>query len=332
MVIYYNFNVFNNSAATDILKFKADITNPILPINEKPNEYDISIIRFSVPNYYTPIFDFIDNYYYMSIEYNSTYVTLPIVYIQHNQDITSRNVYEIQALIQMINETVSQLFIQLSNIVQLPTSEVPYFAYNEETKLISLFANSYYINNPTPQTLPINIHCDRHVWSILQGFPSYYDGSQQAATRYKLWVMDLKNNFNTTTNLYKMTQQGSTFENICSFNGIVFTTNLCIRNEFSGMKKVITGTNPESYNIGLPILQDYIPADISVDTFHNNVVYNAITPYRQSEIIGESMIYNMEIIPYYQTKDGILHEIILGSGQSGNIKMMFTKKNKNKYA
>jgi hypothetical protein len=271
----------------------------------------------------------------MSIEYNGVLVSTPVVFYQLRTNADSRTIFEIQDLTIMLNNTINTLFGLINLQITLPTTDQPYFSYNEVTKLFSFTALKSAFSNTLPT--PINIYLNNPLFAMLQGFPIYSD----AIKGFKLLITDLKNNSLPTNLYYTMTQQASSFERISDFVGLVLTSNMMTKNEYSGLQ-LMGGTNPTTaqssegaqniYNIGLPILQDYVPQDLNIDTFHNNIVYSAITPYRQVELLGDAPFYSISINVYVQNTLGTLRQIYIPPNGSASIKMMFTKKVSNKYA
>lgn len=309
MPIYYNL-VLNNTTNSSIpLRFDQQLNIPFI---QKPSDWDVSIIRFVLPNFENPIFTFIDGNYDISMSYNGHTVTQQIVYIPETTDTTYRGIFEIQHMILMLNSQIASLYTALNGIVTLPTTDMPFFEYNEGTGLISYVANKSYFASDL--SLPIVISVSQTTFKFLQGLPVY---SHQ--TYYDLLVRDTGNN-ELTTGYYTMTQQSPSFANYSDFNSVVLTTNLPIQNEFLGSATT------------LPIIQDYCPADLNITTYHNPIVYNAVVPYRQVSLVSDQSFYSIRFDCFISNTAGNLTPMTLPPNSSANIKLMFTKKAHNQYA
>jgi len=324
MPLFYTLQVNNNSGTFSRLTFTANLN---IPLMGNPAEYDVSVIRFKLPNYSTPLFTFVDGRYVMYLSYNGTTVSAPVIYIPQNSIVGTRVVFQMQGYIQMLNTTINTLYGLMNAIVTLPTAEQPYFAYNEVTKLITFTANT----NDYGETLatPIALYCNEALFQQL-GFPTYWSPT----ANFRIRVFDTKNN-TVSTNYYVMSQQQPTLDLISDFTGIILTTNLPIKNEFSGIGEVNTGVSTGSignFNVATPILQDFVPQDLTMDTYSNSLVYNAITPYRQAELVSNSPFYSIVITAYSVNVAGTSTQLNLPPYGSANIKLMFTKKSENKFA
>ena len=94
---------------------------------------------------------------------------------------------------------------------------------------------------------------------------------------------------NTVGNICTMTQQAPSFPLMCSFGSLVLTSNLPVVNEYVGQ------------STRFPIIQDYVPNDLDISTFYDNIVYNAIFPYRTTDLISETPFYSVELNAYIRT-------------------------------
>lgn len=312
MPVYYNL-VLNNTTNSSIpLRFDQQLNIPFI---QKPSEWDVSIIRFVLPNLNTRLFTFVDGDYEMSMYYNGHNIVQPIVYIPHSSDTTFRGVWDIQHMIDMMNATIGTLYTALNAVVTLPTNDMPYFTYDNVTQLISMTANKTYFASNIP--LPIIIGINQKMLNFLEGMQFAF--SIPNGTFYEIIVADYNNN-EITTGYYTMTQQAPTFAIYSDFNSVVLTTNLPIQNEFLGSATT------------LPIIQDYCPADLNITTYHNPIVYNSVVPYRQVSMISDQAFYSIRFDCFISNTAGLLTPMTLPPNSSANIKLMFTKKAHNQYA
>ena len=303
---FYNLSVKNTTTSEIPVRFNASLNIPFI---QKPSDWTASVVRFVVPNFSTPIFTFQDATYYFTLNYYNKSVTLPIVFESRNlADATDRKVYEIQHLIDMMNTTLVSCWTALNALGALPTTDKPYFIYNVETSLISLIANlTYYVSTIAH---PINIYCNNTCFKFLQGLPVTYTGA--STYEYQLLV---RNAFNNTynTNYFQMQQNSSSFSSTTDFDRVVITTDLPIQAEYIGS------------SVSLPIIQDFCPNEITSQNFHENIVYNAIFPYRTAKMTSDVAFYSINFNFYWADVNGTLTEMLLPVKSSANIKVMFTR-------
>ncbi len=215
-----------------------------------------------------------------------------------------------------ITTVVTPVAGDTTGTINVSSIDLPYFTYNTTTQLISLTANkNYYLNS---LTTPIYIGINESLQKLLQGLLFTVTNPINPPNTY-WFVINNKNN-NITGNYVFITQEALYFSNWIDFDSIVITTTMPIANEYQGS------------NIALPILSDFSPSDITINNFHNPIVYNPATPYRQYPLITESPFYDIKCYCYISSISGELRPIEVGPGQSANIKLMFTPKKTNKYA
>jgi hypothetical protein len=280
-----------------------------IPVVSNPCDYDACVIRFKVPNFETPLFTFKENYYKMYMSYNGTSVNK---YVTCEERFTppTKQVYEYQQIVQMLNATVTSLFGTLGALVTLPTANIPYFTYSETTTLFSFVSHKDYYMTDLATPIVISVNYPLFMW--IAGLPC------SQSPNINILVLDAKNNV--SGNYVTMTQQCNTLDLISDFASIVLTSNLPCSNEYVGDFA------------RLPILQDYTPSDLDISTFYNSIVYNAVTPYRQVRLNGNAQIYDITIDAYIVDVNGTLTRCLLPPLQTANIKLMLTEHNRNKYA
>lgn len=302
--LYYNLNASNLGEQSIPLRLEEHLNIPFL---DNPSQWNVSVIRFVLPNYETPMFTFVDGSFKITLAYKTYSVTSNVIYENRLPAGYPQYVYEVQHFIDMLNTTINTAFAALNVLITLPTAEAPYFIYNPVTKLVSFVAHkSYYDDSLTD---PIYTYMNTSLFKMLQGLPIIK--TTDANKTFRIIVQDAHNN-TYNTNYWEMVQQGNTFESMVDFSSIVLTTSMPIQNEYIG-----TDTS-------FPILTDFCPSDLKIDTFHNNIVYNAVFPYRQTVMNSTCPLYNININCYWSEPSGKLNEILLSPNESANIKLMFT--------
>jgi len=325
--LYYTIQTNNTGVTSTNLSLDITLNQPIL---HKASEWDVSVIRFVVPNYNTPIFTFQDNTYQMKLSYNGVSTTLYVPYIQFNVSTTFRGVYEIQDFIAMLNNALKLIVTQLNGLISLPvgaTTTIPYFSYSETTTLLSFTADKTLYASDGTVALPITLSYNGALFQKIHGLQVYVD------VNYINQLVQNNENGNTSGNNYIMTSQQPLFQQLTDFASIVFTSNLPTQNEYIGYNTntaQITGS--QTQQIALPVLSDYSPTGFTISNFHEPIVYNAVVPYRQTQLRGNNTINNIHINAFIVNNAGTFIPVQLPPSGNANIKLMFTKKATNKYA
>lgn len=165
--IYYNISIFPNTnfnhPESFVAKFTESRSDPIL---DRPEDYHLSIVRFSIPGESIPIFVYPttpilngqgkptgqyqvnNNVYSVTLSYFNGVTTLYyqefLAYVSNFTYLASTNlrfyyVYSYQQFIDMINTAFSNAFISLKTAnPSVKSTRAPYLLFNPVTKLISL--------------------------------------------------------------------------------------------------------------------------------------------------------------------------------------------------
>jgi hypothetical protein len=189
---YFNLYYVNNTTSTQPLILEQALNIPFL-IN--PAEYDVSIVRFSIPTQKLPLFTLptatspVDTRYQLTMKYginSSTNAVIP----DYSLMSASNNVWEIQIFIILLNNALKECYRSLNDMATLPHTElslhtVTYavatstftclthsYMKNElvyiKTSLGSLLAgNMYYVVNNTATTFQLT--------SAFNGVPTTFD-------------------------------------------------------------------------------------------------------------------------------------------------------------
>lgn len=317
MPLYYNLFQVNETDDVKPCILSSNIETPFL-LN--PSDYKVSIIRFSIPNYNTKLLEFPQPpiYYKITMTYQTFSYTADVAFIIQNDNYTEQYIYEIQALIQMINAGFAEAWNGLNALVTLPTTELPYIYYTETTQLISYVANKNYYATDGTLSYPINVSINIPLLTVLQGLQIH--GLATSPLTYQILLYDTHNNNLPDSDHYTMTQQAPTFGTYCDFANVFFTTTLPIKSEYSGS------------NTANPIIQDFQPNELKISDFRNSINYSAVgAPYRQVDLLSNIPVRNIMFYAYYTDSKGKTQQIYVQPNAAASMKLMFTLKSECKY-
>lgn len=323
LTIRYN----NTGVATVPLTFETNLPRPLF--DDAPTNWDVSVIRFRIPNFYTPLFTFINGTFTMTIKYKTVLITLPMIYTQWGT-LSAQSVYYVQHFILMLNNLIASLCVALTatGAITVVSANYPYFIYNEQSELITYVSNKTYFATDGTVTDPILLYTNISLSQIIDGIPL-------AITSYgdQLLCFNTNNIIYSyiASGFYQMTSQNSIAEHIVTFTRLILSTNLPTQNEY-----ISSSTGPDSVTAisqaGYPVLTDFVPDEITTHNFNNYITYNAITPYKQIALQSGLTIDNIKIYVYVENIDGSFNSVYVPPSASADIKLMFTPKNVNKFA
>jgi len=311
---YINLQLTNETSDSIPMRFEV---NSNIPIIDDPSKYELSVIRFNLNNCDTPLFIFKDNYYKVSLTWKTNSVTTSVVYEDRGLDETEQSVYEIQHFVDMINTAFQTCFTALNALATLPTTNAPMVLYDTNTHLMALIAEKAYYGLVV--TDPIYVDINYGLFKMIKGFPVISTGTNDKEYRFVIHDQH-DNSYGNSSNFWKLTQQASSFELMSDFSKLVMTTSLPIVYEYT------CETRSANKDVSLPILTDFVPSDLSINTFSNKIVYNAVTDYRRTELRGNSPVYNLSIVCYWSDGLGTLHPMYVPPSENSAIKIMLIRK------
>jgi len=319
--IYYNLVQSNNTGDYVPISFVQQLGVPFI---HNCSEYDVSVIRFSIPNTgyifsYNPDPEHLDETGMFVTLKKGTATFSQIVEIRQTTDVADdvNNVYEISTFMYMLNDAIQKAFTGLSGMTSIGGATPAYFIYDNVTHLMSLVASiKFYTHDyvpvpPEPAIVPIEIYVNTKLYFMIESLPNYE--TTTAGSEYKLLV---ENQYNNTIDdlYYQMTQEKSSFDQMCAFNTMVMESNLPSRQEYYGS------------DICLPILTDFMAQELSISTYSDAITYNAQYNYRRISLNSQAPLTNIALNVFFVYNDGTRVRAQLYPGTSASVKLMFTKK------
>jgi hypothetical protein len=212
--------------------------------------------------------------------------------------------------------------ISLSNLQFIQTYNKPYFIYDKLTYKISIYADKLLYQNTldgNPPSSPFYyLSCNRILFNRISGLDNFVWGSFSPGSEFQILFMDNLNNIS-STGIIQNLQQESSIHYLSTFSGIRIVSNLPCQLEFDK-----TGT-------GQTILADFVPLEITANLFHSPLIYNAIVPYRQAQILSDTPFNNINMYVFYVVNTGQVNPLKLPPGLTASIKLMFQFRHSSKY-
>jgi hypothetical protein len=307
-VFYYTLNISNTTLSPAALTIAQNLSQPII---DHPEDYEMSIVRFTVPGNNLPIFKFKtgdeedpdNNVYSIAIIYNNAGAIEKYFYqLEYIPSVSQRdtsinvpvdyNVYNYANMIKMMNNALGAAFDEFDGDFAQANRNKPYFTFNPVTQLISLNVNNYW------NVSPISIAS----LALNDNMPAIANGEAQ------IWISDGLYPYLRGFNLFKCTDgyddaptsnmYASYMFNLIDIGGVpgaaASTTVVPVAQEFNTLgswndvRGIVITTN------SLPILKEQFPiisTDLdNQDIFKANINVNGA--FNTSNVISDFVVTN----------------------------------------
>lgn len=348
---YYNIRIYNDPDISGnkpiIAKFSETRVTPIL---DKPNEYELSIVRFEVPTNTIPILIWPgDDYFRITLEWRGVQKSKFLEFSGQGLKLYGRAIYHYQEVCDIVNKAFSELFNELA--VEFPgplpapdwalyAYKPPIFVYSQAFKqfqFIIPFTTPDYSTPPDgqdehehwssviPPVDPLNeikIYFNRNFDTIITAFQVIGNtDNPNNIDFFRLVVQDTRNNIIQTditdplTKVYTMNQSYSNLAVINDFENLIFrSSQIPIVNEFLGTQK----------NVTRQILTDFIPTPDSYDA--SKLVFYPQGPLRYYPLITNAEFRNTDLQLFWTNKAGLEFPLYLLPNRQITVKIQFRKK------
>jgi len=332
--IYVNITIENDTQSIKFGEFAETQTQPLLL---KQNDYKMSVVRFDMPSSNFPIFVYQNNMSVTLFHPNTGAVSEQLL-IAVNRSLTPstlpiEGIWYIDQLMEMINTALSTAFTALGALPGGSPTVAPYFAYEPETKLISLYTPFEYQDTNAQRI---------EVWTNFTLFDNIFPSfdvqftdwaPQPDGKQIRFLIKNLKTNIIIDPTilpepavpvfpgqyLIKTTQGVETTGTMFTFYKIVITSNIMnIRHE-----SLSTSTSDGNPN-NIPIVTDF---DYSFDTInYDRITYIPTAEYRWIDLLTDLPLTQLGFKVHVQDQAGKLTPVRMLPGDSINIKFLFRKK------
>lgn len=321
------------------------------PILDKASDWSMSIIRFSVPTNFIPLFNFqiqsgptqtdidLGTYSFTLVRGATTVRTflrytnwndfvvvlpkppseLPPLYVQ-DQQTAYYGVFSIQHMVNMMNVAIATSWAALPAI---PGDEAPYFIYDSESSILSLISLKANYNVDTPGHT--EIYGNFEIYRFLQAFPTRRIGSDIPDGKdIKMMVQDTRNNSYDATH-FQTKQQYATLSDWNDMTSILFQSNtIPSRSEYTtnGGGISVNADNTPSQ----PILNDFITYPVESANMRGTVLYSPTAEYRWINLVSDKELREISIIVYWTDRYQNIHQVYIRPDEQLSIKIIFQKR------
>jgi hypothetical protein len=353
--VYYDIVVSNlntTSSSNPILSFQESRSNPFV---YSPQNYYMSIIRFSIDTCSLPIFvptiqiDQSDSnltIYSVSMTYNGITVQAFMNFVPQDKTQTIPSspistptglqifseyyyVYNYEYLISLLNTTLTTCFTSLQSTYSgtLPTANIPYLKWDSINKLASLVTDQAGFDNSSSNY--IGLYFNNALYQLFSSFPMLLQSTTSiTGLNYQL-ACNTYGTTNTISGSYEAQILQQEYSTISVWNpvmSIVFTSNTMpiVCEQLSAPLVFLNGKTKQSTNTSniAHIITDFEAND---GVYKPNLVYQP-NIYRYTELIGNIPLNSIDIRAFWKNRLGELIPFYLNTGCSASLKFMFCLK------
>jgi hypothetical protein len=333
--IYVNVVLTNNSNKSVPCISTQTLTSAII---DKPSDYYFAVAKFSMDGASIPIFNFVNNAYWVTIGYNGYYATYPVVYVPYDFNRPDQSVYSYQEFINEINNALTLAFNDASaNASGWPggASAAPYMIYSPRAGgLCSLLAQTAY--DSTAST-PIQIFMNTTLYYFFDNMLVKFLGEGLSTYRdFQILVQDLHNNTTAIdpsipSGYYRMDQEYPRLYSWWDTESIVFKSSLIgVREEYvptTNISSSLVGANTAGSGTSQASnLTDFTASFPITDPggYRSQLVY--FPPfYRLIDLLSNN-VRGIDISVYWVDKTNTQRIYYIPPNQTVSMKFAFLKK------
>ena len=334
-LIYYDILATNYTKETSNIRLNFEETRAS-PFLQKPSDFNLSIVRFSLDTYNLPVFIPIINYesdnpdetiYSLSIKYNGKSYTKNITWKSPNSNVskpskTSNNFQDFNSnyyycntftyFINLLNDEINDLFSEIKNDNSTENVDLQafYFKFNSD------FTFSIILNKTLEDT---EIFFNNGLYSLFSSFTFENIDSDN----YKLIYRNYED-----TDKFEIVQDYAAIDIWSPISSLVFTSSslpiiasqISKPNIFYANQLISNSNNSNDSN---KIITDL---EVNQQNYKPNLLYNPTAEYRYIEMLGDTPLNYIDISVMIKLKNGQLVPFYLSSFGSMTLKILFKKK------
>jgi hypothetical protein len=315
--IYYNIDIRRTDQNKGVAVFNETRVEPIL---QKPSDYELAVVRFSIPSQSIPIFLWRENALnvtisYLNFDFKTTLQHIPNTPAGSPFDFYGPAIWNYADLIDSINVGLLasfNAFVAGTPAFAGKPTTAPYMIFNAETSLCSLIAEQAY---DTTIANPVYIYFNRNMinyFPALQNFDA--DDGDKAA-----WIR-VKDNFNNT-----FVEGGITYYEVKEEYTTLFLWNdlqkILLETDAIPVRQELLGTQTNKLR---KIITDFEPLSSIND--RSQIQYFPQGPLRFYDLISDYPLRDMNLNIRWETKDGRTFPLYLNDYDNATVKLYFKAK------
>lgn len=308
---------FNVRIDPDPLKKREGVfsVNRVQPILDKSDNYEMAVVRFSLPLTSIPLIVFEDNYFSVSLKIGTNEYTEFLLWVPNsNINLENKYIYIVQDLLDLINNAYALAFSNLSGANVITATTPPFMSFSSETHLITLNVPQAFLVDG------IDVYANEKLYLKMNTFQDFYNEfPSEGQLNYKFVIQDLfDNNVNYDgVDYYTATQQYATIGTLSDLQSIIFTTTqIPVNRELDGAQR----------NISSNFLTDFEPLQSNKWYGGGLIQFFPQGPLRYIDLLSKNQLNNIDIQIKWKSKKGNIYPYFLQGEQSATVKILFRKR------
>lgn len=352
--IYLNLSITNNLTSAGGGTFSetpipASLSvNKTIAIIDKPSDFYLSVVRFSVPLNAIPLMiaPIVPNQgnanltpLKVSIFYGGFNTTQVIYVPQNNATAPLQNlptqlvtpyyyIYSYDQWISDVNTALTASWVASGLAALFPTIPGPYFYYNPMTQLISITVPNCFVVLTAPAiSIPI-LYVNQQVLKYFDTFNVMFNGFNQVNGNDFSFIFANATQDNVlNANQYRFTQDFQSVSSWTNLNTLIISSpTLPIVQESVPANNVGSNASNNTVTNSFPILTDFIPNIELPGQSRSIAYYYPPGQYRLVDMVTDIPVSAITINLYWTDISGNIYPLMLNVGQSVNIKIAFLRK------
>jgi hypothetical protein len=327
----------------------------------KPDEYFMSIVRWTLDTHSLPIFrptikpdsdDANDTIYSITLEHNGTSFKQFIKFEPQNESVQKPvapkfqentlqdnnsgyyDVYSYSYWIYLVNQAFKACFDGLAEKAELPTENAPVMTFSTSDKIAVINADKAAYSLKLAE--PVKIYFNTALANLFSSFPFKIVSTDQEQGNNYLLQPDV---FDYTIisfpqseapdDQYDAIQVFQEYSTVPSWNPVCA---ICIMSNTLGIVQNAEGqpalflNNTIINGSGNNSLSTNLITDFVADTYVPNIIYIPSAEFRRIEMVGSNPLSNLDISVFWRDRMGNQNPFLLASGGTCTLKVMFEKK------
>ena len=308
---------FNVRIEPDPLKKREGVfsVNRVQPILDKSDDYEMAVVRFSLPLTSVPLIVFEDNYFSVSLTYGVSQYTEYLQWVPNsNLNLENRYIYIVQDLLDLINNAYALAFSNLSSAFPITATKPPFMSFSSESNLITLNVPQAFLVDG------IDVYANEKLYLKMNTFQDYYyEFPSEGQLNYRFVIQDLFDNHVNYDGVdyYKSIQQFATIGTLSDLQSMIFTTTqIPVNRELDGAQR----------NVSSNFLTDFEPLQSNKWYGGGLIQFFPQGPLRFIDLLSKSELKDVDIQIKWKSKKGVIYPYLLQGDQSATIKILFRKK------
>lgn len=303
--IYFNFRIEAENELKTLAKYSE---NRVTPILTNPSDYELGVMRYSIPTNEIPLRFWKDNSFGITLKHNNVNYFEYLQFIPNSSSDPVKTIYFIQEIVDILNQAFATAFALIPGIT---STQAPQMIYDPVTDLLSLNVEQTFITDG------IEIFWNQELNPLMYAFQNYYNEDPPSQQVFRWVVKDRGNNSSTVNGQpsFLMTQDYPNTFAWSELKSIRFETNsIPVKRELEGAQR----------DVQTLLLTDF---EIIKSRFDRNAItFFPRGPIRFTDLQSDYPMKRIDVSVSWVDTYNVAHPLYISGGDALTMKILFRKK------